>query len=123
VTPERFLRFNAVGVVGFAVQLGVVAMLTACSVSTVIATVVGVEAAILHNFFWHERWTWVDRPGGGRLARLARFHAANGLISIVGNLIIVALLAGLNPVVANAIAVSMCSLVNFAVGDRLVFSS
>jgi dolichol-phosphate mannosyltransferase len=123
VTLERFCRFNAVGIAGFAVQLGVVAMLAACSIAPVIATLVGVEAAVLHNFFWHERWTWADRPGGSRLARLARFHAANGLISIVGNVVIVALLAGLNPVVANAIAVSVCSLVNFAAGDRLVFSS
>ena len=130
---SRFLRFNAVGVAGFALQLAVVAILTgAWGVLPLIATVLAVEAAILHNFFWHERWTWADRPVAGRdrLTRLVRFHLTNGLVSIVGNLSIVFVLS---PVVsgfsrtfellaANAIAVLVCSLVNFAAGDQLVFS-
>lgn len=114
-----------IGVAGFGVQLGVVALLTAVFAATPpVATVIAVEAAILHNFFWHERWTWADRPStrGGRLARLARFHSANGLVSILGNIGIVALLGGINPMVANTIAVSICSFVNLAAGDRLVFS-
>ena len=27
-----------------------------------VATAIGVEAAILTNFLWHDRWTWRDRP-------------------------------------------------------------
>jgi putative flippase GtrA len=121
---SRFLRFNAVGVAGFAVQLALVAILTGPGgVSPLLATVLAVEPAILHNFFWHERWTWADRPSAGieRPSRLLRFHLANGLVSVAGNVVIVAALAELNPVAANAIAVLVCSLVNFAAGDRLVF--
>jgi putative flippase GtrA len=123
---SRFVRFNVVGVVGFILQLGVLALLTRWnSVSPLVATGVAVEAAILHNFCWHERWTWADRPvaGRARLARLARFHLTNGLVSIAGNLVIVAALSGLNVIVANAFAVVACSLVNFAAGDRLVFAT
>lgn len=122
---SRFLRFNAVGVAGFAVQLAGVAMLTgAWGVLPLIATVLAVETAILHNFFWHERWTWADRPSAGseRLSRLLRFHLTNGLVSIAGNVVMVAVLAELNPIAVNAIAVLICSLVNFSAGDRLVFS-
>jgi putative flippase GtrA len=119
------VRFNAIGVAGFALQLAVVAMLTgACGVPPLIATVIAVETAILHNFFWHERWTWADRPVAGRdrLTRLVRFHLTNGLVSIAGNLAIVFLLSPVGLLAANAIAVLVCSLVNFAAGDRLVFS-
>ncbi|MGH9311625.1 MAG: GtrA family protein [Vicinamibacterales bacterium] len=122
---QRYLRFNAIGVAGFVVQLAVVALLTdMCRATPLLATAIAVEAAVLHNFFWHERWTWADRPcaGRARLARLGRFHLANGLVSIVGNLAVVATLAGLNPIAANAIAVLACSIVTFAAGDRLVFS-
>jgi putative flippase GtrA len=128
------VRFNAIGVAGFALQLAVVAMLTgACGVPPLIATVIAVETAILHNFFWHERWTWADRPAAGRdrLVRLVRFHLTNGLVSIAGN---VAIVAGLSSMAsgfgrtygllgANAIAVLVCSLVNFAAGDWLVFAT
>jgi putative flippase GtrA len=135
---SRYLRFNVVGAAGFVVQLGVVwflADLTSGLSRTWQAaaiTAIAVEVAILHNFFWHERWTWADRPsaGRGRLTRLVRFHVTNGLVSIGGNLTAVLFLSpvtfGLSRawglVIANAIAVLICSLVNFATGDRVVFS-
>ena len=46
---------------------------------------------MLHNFVWHERWTWRDRAGGGParlLGRLARFHAGAGIVSLAGNVAI-----------------------------------
>jgi putative flippase GtrA len=124
--PSRYLRFNAVGVAGFVVQLAVVAALTAgAGAPAVAATAAAVEAALLHNFFWHERWTWRDRParGGARIARLARFHLANGAVSMAGNVLIVWLLTrtGADAVWANAAAVVVCSAINFAAGERLVF--
>ena len=123
----RFWRFNAVGVLGFAVQLGVLTLLVHAGVHYLPATALAVEVAILHNFFWHERWTWADRPGAGRtrLGRLARFHAVNGGVSIAGNLLLMPVLVracGLPVIPANTAAVLVCALVNFSGADRLVFS-
>jgi putative flippase GtrA len=125
VGVSRYLRFNTVGLAGFGLQLAVVWALTRwAGVPAPLATAAAVEAALLHNFFWHERWTWRDRrrQDGPLLNRLLRFHLANGLVSLVGNVAIVGALAGVRPVAANAIAVGICSLVNFAAGDRFVFS-
>lgn len=126
VPLARYLRFNAVGALGFALQLAVVAALTAwAGASPVVATAVAVEAAVLHNFFWHERWTWRDRParGGARIARLARFHLANGAVSMAGNVAVVWVLTrgGWDAVAANVAAVLVCSAINFVAGDLLVF--
>lgn len=123
----RFLRFNAVGVVGFAVQLGVLALLVRAGVHYLAATAIAVEVAILHNFVWHERWTWRDRRTPGRTwpGRLARFHAVNGGVSLAGNLLLMPVLVracGLPVLAANATAVLLCALVNFSGADRLVFS-
>ena len=123
----RFWRFNAVGVLGFAVQLGVLALLVHAGVHYLAATAIAVESAILHNFFWHERWTWADRPRRGRerLGRLARFHAVNGGVSLAGNLLLMPVLVracGLPVLAANLTAVLACALVNFSGADRLVFS-
>ena len=124
----RFIRFNSVGVVGFALQMGVLAMLLYAGVHYLVATALAVETAILHNFLWHERWTWRDRPaaGRGRLARLGRFHALNGLISLVGNVLLMRLFVGtfgLPAIPANVAAVLACSAVNYFASDRLVFES
>jgi len=123
----RFWRFNAVGVLGFAVQLGLLALLVRADVHYLVATAIAVEAAILHNFAWHERWTWADRSGErpSRLAQLARFHVVNGGVSLAGNLALMPILvrtAGLPIIAANVVAVLACAVVNFYGADRLVFS-
>ena len=82
---RRWTIFNAVGVLGFLVQLGVLTLLLGTGLHYVVATTLAVEAAILHNFCWHSRWTWRDRPRVDSTATLWRFHLANGLISLVGN--------------------------------------
>ncbi len=126
-TAVRWLKFNAVGAAGVAVQLGTLSQLLAVGLNAFGAAAVAVEAALIHNFLWHETWTWGDRGTDKtrRLGRLLRFHGANGAVSLVGNLVVMAVLvriAGVSPLPANAIAIGACGLVNFALGDRWVFA-
>ena len=69
---KRWLRFNAIGIAGAAVQLTALKLLSVVGVHYLIATALAVEAAVLHNFFWHCRWTWKETGGS-----LLRFHLAN----------------------------------------------
>ncbi len=124
----RWAAFNLVGAAGIAVQLAALALLVrVCHLPALPATALAVEAAILHNFAWHERWTWRDRPAGSgrdRIVRLGRFHALNGAVSLAGNLLIVGLLTRtlrIDPVAASACAIACCALVNFVASDALVF--
>ena len=122
-TGKRWCRFSLVGVIGIGMQLSVLAALTAAGVHYLLATALAVEAAVLHNFAWHQNFTWSDRSGGA-LGRLARFHLANGAISMVGNMALMRLLVGywgLPTLPANVGSVAVCSLLNFLAADRLVF--
>jgi putative flippase GtrA len=126
---RRWLVFNGVGVLGFAVQLAVLAALVRwTALHYLLATAVAVEAAVLHNFYWHQQWTWRDRPAPAARAmwvRLGRFHLTNGAISLAGNLAIMRLLTGMlgvDPVPANVAAVVVCSVVTFFASDALVFT-
>ncbi len=124
---RHWLKFNAVGFIGVGVQLIVLAILkSALGVNYLAATLVAVEATILHNFAWHERWTWIDRTRNlsGILSRLVRFNLANGFVSLAGNIGLTWLFVSrfqMHYLVANFIAVILCSIVNFAVSDKLVF--
>jgi len=120
----RVRTFALVGLAGFVVQLGVLWTLTARGWPVPAATLVAVESAVLHNFFWHQRWTWRDRAGASIGARLSRFHAATGLTSIAVNVTLTWALVrflALPPIAANAAAVAAASLVNFLLADRWVF--
>jgi putative flippase GtrA len=123
-----WMKFNTVGVFGMGVHLVVLTVLrTGLKVGVLAATVIAVETAVLHNFVWHERWTWVERTRSrtaGVLDRLIRFHLANGVISIGGNLLMMWALVsklGVHYLVASIAAIGTCAVLNFAASDRLVF--
>jgi len=121
------LRFYTVGLGGVVVQLVALAALQkGFTLGYLPATAIAVELAVLHNFVWHERWTWADRTRSttGQTGRLLRFHLANGVLSILGNLALMAVLVGrlgLPVIPANVISIGICSLLNFLAADRFVF--
>lgn len=127
---RRWGVFNAVGVLGFGLQLGVLFTLKReLSMNYLIATALAVEFAVLHNFVWHEHVTWADVIAPfhhGVWTRLLRFHVANGLISIIGNLTftwVFVVVLRWSYLAANIASVLICSLLNFFASDRFVFRS
>jgi putative flippase GtrA len=124
----RWLRFNLVGGIGIAVQLILLFLLKSIlHFNYLAATALAVEATVIHNFLWHERYTWADwvQPSWqNSLPRLLRFNLTNGAVSIAGNLGLMKLMVDLvqmNYLVANAVAIALCSLVNFVVSNQYVF--
>ncbi|MFQ5817231.1 MAG: GtrA family protein [Terriglobia bacterium] len=125
---RRWLKFSSVGAIGIGVQLTTLTVLAGgLDLNYLLATGLAVEAAVLHNFIWHERWTWRDRTRLSRadtLRRLVRFHLTTGAQSIVGNLGFMRLLVGslhLHYLFANFLTIAACSIINFLVSDRFVF--
>jgi putative flippase GtrA len=125
----HWLKFNVVGLLGFALQSVALFVLTHTthSLNYLTATGLAVELAVLNNFAWHQRWTWNDRPTanlGESLRRLLKFNVTSGALSICGNLVFMSLLVGRFgfPVTgANVITVAACSLLGFFLADRVAF--
>jgi putative flippase GtrA len=86
----RWLKFNAVGGIGVVVQLTALTILRSeLNLDYLMATALAVEIALIHNFLWHERFTWADRRCARPsqwLFRFAKFNASNGAVSIAANL-------------------------------------
>lgn len=125
---RRWLKFNFVGGIGIAVQFGALFLLkSVLGLDYLYATGFAVEAAVIHNFLWHEQFTWVDRVQSSwqrSLRRLARFNLTTGAVSIIGNLALMRVMVGqghMNYLVANAIAIVLCSIANFLISDQWVF--
>jgi putative flippase GtrA len=155
-TLMQWCKFNLVGGMGIVVQFAALFLLkTALHFNYLAATAIAVEAAIVHNFVWHEQFTWVDRATsapqstsgaeaqnlvkrlfaalkrcatqslcGSSLRRLLRFNLATGAVSILGNLALMKVMVGeghMNYLLANAIAIILCSMANFLVSKNWVF--
>lgn len=122
----RWLKFNLVGAIGICVQLGTLALLkSALGLNYLLATALAVEVTVIHNFVWHERFTWAERATSSQPRRFVAFNLSNGAISLLGNLATMRLLVGVFEVdyfAANLASIALCSLVNFTVGDQFVFA-
>ncbi len=125
---KRWLIFNSVGAMGILVQLSTLLALTqGARLHYLPASGLAVEAAVLHNFLWHERWTWADRLKNAKRGfwkRLLGFHGANGVLSLAGNLLLMRLFVehlNMPYLPANALAIALCSILTFLAGDLVVF--
>jgi putative flippase GtrA len=125
ITGMRWLKFNLVGGIGIVVQLLILfALNTGLGLHYLVATALAVEGAVVHNFLWHELFTWPGR-GPGTWGRFAKFNLTNGALSIAGNLALMKGLVGLghlNYLLASVITIAVCSIFNFLVSDGFVFA-
>lgn len=127
-TFARWWKFNLVGAMGMLVQLASLALFARIVPGHyLVASAAAVELAVLHNFFWHLRYTWRDRlDDSSRTIQLVQFHLSNGLVSLLGNLVLMRVLvheAGLPLLLANSIAILCCSIANFCLGNTWAFAA
>jgi putative flippase GtrA len=150
----RVTRFITVGALGFVLQIAALAILiSVVHWPWLPATIIAVQLAVVHNFLWHERWTWrgrasasvvtPERPPTARESPLTRpqrliasvkpvsmrfvkFAVTTGVTSTAGNVALMATYAvviGLPAIAANVAAVATLSILNFMMSDRWVFRS
>jgi putative flippase GtrA len=140
----RWCKFNLVGGIGIGIQLSALFFLrSVLHFDYLVSTAIAVEAAVVHNFVWHEQFTWADRLkmlpdrplstvsgpkasgiGPSMIRRFLRFNLTAGVVSMVGNLALMKALVGLGHMhylAANAVAIVLCSTANFLVSDQWVF--
>jgi dolichol-phosphate mannosyltransferase len=125
---RRFGKFALVGAVGAAFQVVLFRLLVELfDLPQVWAAPIAVEIVLLHNFLWHERFTWRDRGSGGirqRTSRLWWFHVTNGLLSLGGNTALIYVLVQelKAPALPSAVAaIALCAPANFLLADRCVY--
>lgn len=120
---KTFIRYNLVALAGVFVQLAVINVLERqFHLHYLVATAIAVETAVLHNYWWHWKWTWGARNAPA--SSLLRFQLTTGLLSIVGNLIGMKFLAGLlglPALPANLVTIAGLYVINFALNERFVF--
>ena len=83
---QRWIRFNAVGVIGFVFQMAVLSVLIRwTSLTPSAAVAAAVLMTVSHNFLWHEYVTWGHQSSTGRVRRWLAFQLSTGAISVVTN--------------------------------------
>jgi putative flippase GtrA len=123
----RWGKFNLVGAIGMVVQLAALGLFNRWAAGHYLyATAAAIELTLLHNFTWHLHYTWRDRrDDSSLLTQLIRFHLSNGLVSMLGNLVLMRILihqAHLPLLLSNSIAILCCSILNFCLGNRWAFA-
>lgn len=122
------IKFYTIGAIGMIVQLAVIALLHHLfHMHYLLATFFGVEAAVIQNYIWHEKWTWAHRASVTRkeaLIRLLKFNLTTGIFSVAGNLALMRVLVGalhIQVMIANIITLAACAVLNFLITHFFVF--
>lgn len=88
-----------------------------------IAAIIAVEISIVSNFYWHNRWTFRDRPKKPFLLRYLQFNATSfgsPLIS-VGVVNVLTPYVGVNYFLANTIGILLGTVWNWVCNTRFVW--
>ena len=122
----RAWKFAFVGALGVLVNLGLLFLLSAAAgLPRGPAWFLAVEASVLHNFIWHQTFTWRDRreaAAGAWLRRATTFHlSVAGTVTINGALFGILSVAGAPLILAALAGIAGAAVFNFVVGDRWVF--
>lgn len=119
--PPRFLMYALVGFSGVFIDMGMLFLLSdVVGLGLGVSKACAVETAIVSNFLLNDVWTFGDltvgrRGGAARLKRFLKFNAVCGvgLVLSVALLTLQVSLLGLNPYLANAIAILLVTVWNF----------
>lgn len=122
----RAWKFALVGALGVLVNLTLLFLLSATAgLPRGLAWFLAVEASVLHNFIWHQTFTWRDRRGAGAgawLKRATTFHlSVAGTVAVNGAIFGLLSIAGTPLIVAGAVGIAGAAAFNFVAGDLWVF--
>jgi putative flippase GtrA len=116
---EQLIKFCAVGITGYAVNLWVFSLLVlVLEVHYIPAAVCSFLVAVTNNYTWNRLWTFRDQRG--HVAYQGMRFLVVSTLALGANLVVLHLLvvAGLAEVFAQAIAIVLVTPVNF-VGNKL----
>jgi putative flippase GtrA len=91
------------------------------------ASLMAIEIAIIHNFFWHRHWTWRDRNGDKSQSfskQLLTYNLMMGSVDLVVNVSILWVLTtvfGVHYLISNIVGMMCGPLIKFWLNEKVVF--
>ena len=126
VAVWRLMRFGAMGLVTFALQIGLLMGLKDAGLGAVLAYAIGLAIVVQFNFIVNQFFVWDDRPLAGvfsrsTLERWVTFHGCIGLSLVLnfGGFVVARLFMG--DLAAAVTGVALSTVVKFLSLDRLAF--
>lgn len=124
----RGSKFILVGWIGMIVNSGCLYLFKGVLGFPLIpASLMAIEIAIVHNFFWHRNWTWRDRNGDENqslLRQLLTYNLMTGSVDLVANVTVLWLLTtflGIYYMIANIAGMIVGPFIKFWLNEKVIF--
>lgn len=118
----RVLRFAAVGGLGAALQIALLALLIGHGWDALLANVIAFLVSAQVNFALSATITWRDRARGAPLwRRWALFHGSIAGTAALNQVVFILARLALPALLASAAGTAAAAIGNYLLGDRLVF--
>jgi putative flippase GtrA len=119
----QWLRYTVVGASNTALYAATYMLLAGAGVHYIFASSLAFALGVLNSYALNRRWTF--RSDGRRAPELARFLSTQlvGVAASVSLLAALVAVGGLNPLVAQAVAFPVSSLITFALSREWAFAA
>lgn len=114
--PQGLPKFLAVGAMGAAVNCALLAALVHGGWHYLVASIAAIQVSIIHNFIWHDRWTFRDRRAHSRWLGRFRDYEVTSFAGMAVNWTVLAALVGWlhQPLLlANVAGIAFGTVLNF----------
>ena len=121
---QRFQKFLVVGVIGLAVNQGLLIVLKeAAGASLRVASPAAILVSMVVTFVLNEVWTWHDRGSGRIMTRAILYGTINsgGLLINYGVLLYLTHELGVHYLVANLVGAAIAAVWNFALNHVITW--
>lgn len=125
----RLLKFVFVGMTGVFVNLGFLWLFTEkLGFHYLFSAIISVEAAILSNFIFNEKWTFRDRASSSPSSLLTRLWKSNvlrgaGLVMYIGLLFALVEFFNIHYFFASVVGIMLGMVWNYATSARFVWKA
>ncbi|MBA1419956.1 MAG: GtrA family protein [Epsilonproteobacteria bacterium] len=116
---RQFLRYNLVGLINTVVGFGLIMLLMYMGINAVLSNAIGYGIGAILSYFLNKHYTFTYKNDSMRVA--IKFFAVLGVAYLLNYMVLMTLLATINPYIAQAVSAVVYTLSAFIMMKFLVF--
>ena len=117
MSMEKFIKFGLVGVLNTVITIIVFNLLRTIGVDMIVANIIGFISGMINSYFWNNRW--VFKSNSKDINTICKFVVVNLIVMAINTMILILLAEkiGINEIMAQVMALTITTAINF-IGNK-----
>lgn len=115
---KKFIKFGLVGVLNTLITIIIFNLLRAAGIDMIKANIIGFIFGMINSYFWNN--IWVFKSNSKDIATIFKFIVVNLIVMGINTVILILLVEniGINEIIAQVVALTITTAINF-IGNKV----